>query len=579
MVSSNLNQIVTGRIPQSFIDDLLARVDIVDIIDNELPLKKTGRDFQALCPFHGEKTPSFTVSQEKQFYHCFGCGAHGSALGFLMEHKGLGFVEAIEEAARGVGLEVLYEGGDAPSAPSVDYSPIYAILKKAQQYFSAQLRTHAHRERAVNYLKGRGLSGDVAKRFGIGFAPNGWDGVIQALGVDDAALRDLLTAGLVIENDNKRRYDRFRDRIMFPILDRRGRVVAFGGRVIDEGEPKYLNSPETPVFHKRRELYGLYQVARSQKNVERILVVEGYMDVVALGQFSVNNAVASLGTATTTEQLEMLFKTAPEVVFCYDGDAAGRRAAWRALETALPLIRDGRQAGFLFVPDGHDPDSLVREKGPSAFTDKQAIKPLSEFLLDEMAAKTNMQSIDGRARFVDLTKPMVAKIPAGSFRQLLIQRISELADLDSRARSSSFGPDRPRARIAPRPRRHTAPSLVEKALKPLLFDPKLAVLVRNRERLSQLSDQNANFLFEILEFINSQPDITTGALLEHYRDSPFRDLLDRQLETPLVLDIEAHSLEFHQAIDALLRKSEPNALERAQAEQQRRANETDKSQE
>ncbi|MFT4564635.1 MAG: DNA primase [Gammaproteobacteria bacterium] len=275
----------------------------------------------------------------------------------------------------------------------------------------------------------------------------------------------------------------------------------------------------------------------------------------------------------------MLFKTAPEVVFCYDGDSAGRRAAWRALETVLPLIRDGRQAGFMFVPDGHDPDSLVREKGPSAFNDRQAIKPLSEFLLDELAAKTNMRSIDGRARFVDLTKPMVAKIPVGSFRQLLIQRISELADLDSRALSSSFGADRPGVRTVPRRRQRQAPSLVEKALKPLLLDPKLAGLVENRERLSQLSDENANFLFEILEFISTQPDITTGALVEHYRDSAFRELLDRMLETPLVLDVEAHSLEFQQAVDALLRKSEPTVLERAQAEQQRRADETTKSQE
>ena len=465
---------MAGRIPQTFIDDLLNRVDIVDIIDNEIPLKKTGRDFQALCPFHGEKTPSFTVSQEKQFYHCFGCGAHGSALGFLMNHRGLSFVEAIEDAARGVGLEVPYEGGSAPSTPKVDYSPLYEFLSTAQRFFSQQLREHPDRDRAVNYLKARGLSGEIAKRFGIGFAPDAWDTLIQAHGIDEQAQQNLLKAGLIIENEQHRRYDRFRDRIMFPILDRRGRVIAFGGRVIDKGEPKYLNSPETPVFHKRQELYGLYQARRMNTNLQRILVVEGYMDVVALGQFSVNNAVASLGTATTAEQLEMLFRTAPEVVFCYDGDKAGRRAAWKALETTLPLIRDGRQAGFMFVPDGHDPDTLVREQGPEAFTRRDSIKPLSEFLLEELAAKIDLGSIDGRARFVDLAKPLVTKIPTGSFRQLLIHRIGEIANLDASALlDSSKQTPRRVAQGHPR-RRQNLPSLVEKALKPLLFDPKLA---------------------------------------------------------------------------------------------------------
>jgi DNA primase len=567
---------VAGRIPQTFIDDLLNRVDIVDIIDSEIPLKKTGRDYQALCPFHGEKTPSFTVSQEKQFYHCFGCGAHGSALGFLMNHRGLSFVEAIEDAARGVGLEVPYEGGSEPAAPKIDYTPIYAALGEAQRYFSRQLRTHPDRDRAVNYLKSRGLSGAVAKRFGIGFAPNAWDDLSKALGPDEQAQENLLKAGLIIENDKKRRYDRFRDRIMFPILDRRGRVIAFGGRVIDQGEPKYLNSPETPVFHKRRELYGLYQVRRANTNIERVFVVEGYMDVVALGQFSVNNAVASLGTATTSEQLEMLFKTAPEVVFCYDGDKAGRRAAWRALETSLPLIRDGRRAGFMFIPDGYDPDSFVREYGAQAFTHGEQVKPLSEFLLDEIAAKTNLKSIDGRARFVELTKPMVAKIPLGSFRQLLIQRITEMADMESSALSASFNADsRPEPAPKPKPkrRRNQPPSLVEKALKPLLFDPKLGLSVDNHERIRAVADPHTDLLADLLEIIKNNPDITTGAIVERYRDTAHQQFLAEQLETPLILEREAYSVEFEQAISGLLKKAEPKAYERAQAEMRRRAEE------
>ena len=560
-----------GRIPQTFIDDLLNRVDIVDIIDSELPLKKTGRDYQALCPFHGEKTPSFTVSQEKQFYHCFGCGAHGSALGFLMNHRGLSFVEAIEEAASSVGLEVPREEGT--QTPKIDYSPLYEILERAQKYFAEQLKTHSDRDRAVAYLKSRGLSGLIAKQFGIGFAPDSWDGLMSALGTDDQAVQRLIQAGLVIENDQKRRYDRFRDRITFPIHDRRGRVVAFGGRVIDKGEPKYLNSPETPVFQKRRELYGLYQARRSDQNVSRVLVVEGYMDVVALAQFTVNNAVASLGTATTTEQLETLFKTAPEVVFCYDGDAAGRRAAWRALETALPLIHDGRQAGFIFVPEGHDPDSFVREHGPEVFTGRDSIKPLSEFLLDELAKKTDLSSIDGRARFIDLAEPMVKKIPLGSFRQLLVQRIAEIADLDPHALAALAGGIRPQAQPARRAQRRGRPSMVKQALKRLLFDPKLANLVVDYAPIAGLPDENAGLLAELLELIGNRPNLTTGALVEHYRDTPHAAILEQQLENPLELDDEAHSIEFTQAIDALLRKAEPSAFERAQAELQRRADE------
>jgi len=565
---------VAGRIPQTFIDDLLNRVDIVDIIDSELPLKKTGRDYQALCPFHGEKTPSFTVSQEKQFYHCFGCGAHGSALGFLMNHRGLSFVEAVEEAARSVGLEVPHEAGTM--VPKIDYSPIYEILDRAQQLFVQQLKTHPDRDRAVTYLKSRGLSGEIAKRFGIGFAADSWNALIDAHGQDDQGLQNLIKAGLVIENDNNRRYDRFRDRITFPIYDRRGRVIAFGGRVIDKGEPKYLNSPETPVFHKRRELYGLFQVRRANPNVERILVVEGYMDVVALAQFSVNNAVATLGTATTSEQLEMLFKTAPEVVFCYDGDAAGRRAAWRALETTLPLIRDGRRAGFIFVPEGHDPDSFVRENGPGVFTSSESVKPLSEFLLDELAAKTNLSSIDGRARFVDLAKPMVTKIPTGSFRQLLIQRITEVADLDPRALSDSFGgkrrvPERPR-----RAQRRGRSSMVDQALKRLLFDPKLATLVTDSETIAKLDHENAELLAEIVEFSKAHPQITTGALVERYRGSQHEALLAQQLEAPLELASEAETVQFQQAIDSLVSKAtRPSILAQAQAEMQRRTEDTE----
>jgi len=563
---------VAGRIPQTFIDDLLNRVDIVDIIDADLPLKKTGRDYQTLCPFHGEKTPSFTVSQEKQFYHCFGCGAHGSALGFLMNHRGLSFVEAVEEAARSVGLEVPREDDRSDAAPKIDYSPLYTLLERAQVYYAQQLKSHPDRDRPVNYLKSRGLSGAIAKRFGIGFAPDAWDALTTTFGVDDAMQKNLLASGLLTQNENNKRYDRFRDRIMFPIHDRRGRVVGFGGRIIDQGEPKYLNSPETPVFQKRRELYGLYQLRQANTGPDRVLVVEGYMDVVALAQFGVTNAVATLGTATTSEQIETLYKTAPEVVFCYDGDKAGQRAAWRALETTLPLIRDGRQAGFLFIPEGHDPDSLVREQGPEVFNRRDAITPLSEFLLSELRARTDMASLDGRSRFVELARPLLKKIPAGSFQQLLVAKITELAQMTS---TSWWQPSAKPDRTIPARRRSSSQrrqSLVDQALKRVLFDPALAGAVASPDVLARLPDPNAHLLVEVLEILGQEPQLTTGGLVERFRGTDHESVIAAQLEQPLMLDTEAEAIQFRQAIEALLKKATTTStLERARAELAKRS--------
>ena len=559
---------MAGRIPQTFIDDLLNRIDIIDVIDPDVPLKKTGRDFQALCPFHGEKTPSFTVSQEKQFYHCFGCGAHGSALGFLMNHRGLNFVEAIEEAARMVGLEVPREDDGTDTSPKVDLSPIYTVLDAAQRIFAGHLKAHPSRQRAVEYLKSRGLTGIIAKRFGIGFAPDQWDGLLTALSEDGRSTADLLAAGLIIENENGRRYDRFRDRITFPIHDRRGRVVGFGGRIIDQGEPKYLNSPETPVFQKRRELYGLYQLRQSRKRADRIIVVEGYMDVVALAQFGVENAVATLGTATTPEHLEVLFKTAPEITFCFDGDKAGRRAAWRALETVLPLIKDGRQTGFLFMPDGHDPDTYVRAFGPGGFDDRQAIKPLSEFLIDELARQTDMRSIDGRARFIELAKPLVKKIPRGSFQGLLVMRLSETAQIDPATwwdapytRPAARGA-RARARVAKRP-----PSLVDRALQHLILYPELAADATVTSSIGDLPDEHAALLAELITHCGEHPETTTGAILERFRGSSHEQYVDQLIAAPLALPAEVVAAEFKDALATLAeRATKPRILDVARAE-------------
>src|SRR5690349_16479774 len=388
-------------IPQEFIQSLLGRVDIVDVIDRHVKLKKAGANFQALCPFHNEKSPSFSVSPSKQFYHCFGCGAHGNAIGFLMEYSGLAYPEAIRALAETVGMQVPETRG-RPERPGAAEAPgLVQRMMDALSYYRAQLKKS---KAAIDYLKGRGLSGEIAARYGLGFAPDGWQN-LEAVFPDygDAALKD---TGLVIDSEaegekKSRRYDRFRDRVMFPILDARGNVIGFGGRVIGEGEPKYLNSPETPLFEKGRELYGLYQARRAIRDANQVIVVEGYMDVVALAQHGVENAVATLGTATTPIHVAKLLRMADNVVFCFDGDKAGRKAAWRALEVSLPVLADGKVVSFLFLPPEDDPDSFVRREGKAAFAAAvAAAKPLSQFLFGELAARVDMATEEGRARFL-----------------------------------------------------------------------------------------------------------------------------------------------------------------------------------
>lgn len=546
---------MAGKIPQQFIDDLLSRIDIVDVIEADLPLKKAGKDFQALCPFHGEKTPSFTISQEKQFYHCFGCGAHGSALGFVMNHRGLNFVEAVEDLAHSVGMQLPERDEKFTNTP--DYTPLYSALEKTQTFFTQQLRNHPQKDRVVDYLKSRGLTGQIAKRFGIGYAPESWDALMTELAKANVDIKSMLDAGLIINKDGNRNYDRFRDRIMFPIHDRRGRVVAFGGRVIDKGEPKYLNSPETPVFQKRRELYGLYQIRQANPKTERILVVEGYMDVVALAQFGVDNAVATLGTATSTEQLEILFKATTEVVFCYDGDKAGMRAATRAMETVLPMIKNGRQAGFLFLPDGHDPDSFVREFGGEAFNDSARHKPLSEFLFDHVAEQTNLDTLDGRARFVELTKPLLEKIPNGPFREMMQTRSAEIGKIDPSHVISKAAPAAAPERTKPRRpsgQNRARQSNVRQALKRILLLPGLAQDCVDISLLRHSAEPGVPLLCEIIDQAKASPNINTGTLLEQYRGGQYERALAELLDTPLELDDTSEGVTFHAAIEKLIAK-------------------------
>ncbi len=547
---------MSGRIPQSFIDELLNRVDIVEVIDARVPLKKTGREYQACCPFHNEKTPSFTVSPNKQFYHCFGCGAHGSAIGFLMDYEHLEFPEAIEELARSLGLEVPREaGGSKPAVHAERRDDHFSLLERADHFYRAQLREHAQAARAVDYLKGRGLSGEIAARFGLGYAPPAWDALLGYLGSDAHAQKLALELGLLVPRDDGRSYDRFRDRIMFPIRDRRGRTIGFGGRVLGDEKPKYMNSPESPVFHKGQELYGLFEARKANQKLERLLVVEGYMDVVALAQFGLSNAVATLGTATTPEHLERLYRAVHEVVFCFDGDAAGRRAAWRALENALPIMRDGREARFLFLPEGEDPDSLIRRIGCEAFQQQTADSiPLSQFFFASLAQQVDTRSVDGRAHLVELARPLLQKLPDSVFRDLMLERLAEL---------SGLGPDKLGQRLlgTPEPtptgavkRRagESGRSPVRTAIRLLLEQPELSRWVTSPTGFEDLELPGVGLLNELLEMLWQDPHLSAGRLLEHWRGKPEGQHLARLASLPLVIPETGYETEFRDAIQRLV---------------------------
>ncbi|WP_276783952.1 DNA primase [Thalassolituus oleivorans] len=425
---------MAGRIPQSFIDELLARLDVIDVVDSRVKLKKTGKNYSACCPFHNENTPSFTVSPDKQFYYCFGCGASGTALKFVMEYDGLSFPDAVEKLASQAGLEVPKEQISHDARQEQQHQGLFKRMEAASQYFEQMLRQHEQRGRAVDYLKNRGLSGKAAKFFGIGYAPPGWDGLQTELGTDKEALRELVTCGMLIEKEDGRTYDRFRDRIMFPIRDARGRFIAFGGRVLGDEKPKYLNSPETPIFQKGRELYGLYEARKIRQKLTRFIIVEGYMDVVALAEYGIHYAVATLGTATSEHHLRRLFKIVPEVIFCFDGDNAGRTAAARAMETVLPVLSDGVQARFLFLPDGEDPDTLVRKEGKDAFEERlNKSVHLPEFLFDFLKKQVDFDTLDGKARLDQLAAPLINKIPAGMLKKLMKKRLEDEIGMSSEA--------------------------------------------------------------------------------------------------------------------------------------------------
>jgi DNA primase len=574
---------MAGRIPQAFLDDLLERVDIVEVIDRRVKLRKSGKNYTARCPFHEEKTPSFSVNPDKQFYYCFGCGAGGNALGFLMDYENLDFPRAVEALASSAGLQVPREpgrGGPEDVGQEQGNKALYALMEQVATYYRQQLRRHPQAGRAVQYLKKRGLTGEIAKQFDLGFAPPGWDNLHKALGATPAQLALLKDSGMLVENESGKLYDRFRDRVVFPIRDQRGRVVAFGGRVLGDDKPKYLNSPETAIFHKGRELYGLYQARQANRRLDRLLVVEGYMDVIALAQHGISNATATLGTATSKTHLERIYRLAPEVVFCFDGDEAGRKAAVRAMEAALPCMEDGRQARFLFLPEGEDPDTMVRGGGAEQFEALVAnAMPLEQFLFESVAQGLDTSSMDGKARLSKLALPLLRQLPEGVYRQLMFQALAQRTGLDlaslmqlepppppapeyHHGDSPNYPPDQgegeeqnrpqPRRREASRNRAAGYSNMAQASIALLLHKPGIARLV-DPSPLAELEGDDVGLLRELLALLQRRPESNTAMLLGHWYGTPEGELLSRLAGQERLIPAEGIEQQFVDTMSVLAR--------------------------
>jgi DNA primase len=589
---------MAGMIPQGFIDDLLGRTDILEVVGSRLKLKKTGKNFSALCPFHNEKSPSFSVSPDKQFYYCFGCGAGGNALSFVMDFERLDFPQAVEELARQAGVDVPREesrpGSREVRQPRQD-SPLYAILDQAAAFYRQQLRHHPKREIAISYLKKRGLTGQIAKLYDVGFAPPGWDNLMGHLTTDSTEVKALIEAGLVVENpDSGKRYDRFRDRIIFPIRDSRGRTLGFGGRVLGDDKPKYLNSPETPVYHKGRELYGLYEARQQNRQLNDVLVVEGYMDVIALAQHGVTNAVATLGTATSEDHLKRLFRIVNSIVFCFDGDRAGVQAAWRALNACLPVMEDGRHVRFMFLPEGQDPDSLIRSEGQDAFRARmvQQAQPLTDYLFRHLAEEASPDSLEGKAHLATLALPLIEQIPGSMLRRLLRQQLEKLTGMDLESvpkqaasvdndeympdnmmgerddseyyipeyappsrqpspRQSATGPRNQRKRSA---ERSGVESPLLNAARTLLHHPQLAGLVKEANEFANEESEQAQLLVALIDALQKTPTLSTVQLLARWHGTEMGSQLGQLAEKEWLLNIPSANLEqqFFDTINSLV---------------------------
>jgi DNA primase len=539
-----------GRIPQRFIDDLLDRIDIIEVIDSRVKLRKAGRNFTACCPFHEEKTPSFSVNQDKQFYYCFGCGAGGNALGFIMDYERMEFPEAVDSLASLAGMEVPREESSPQQLEqSARKKDIYSLLEQAASFYQRQLREHSNAKEAKDYLKNRGLSGEIAQRFGIGYAPPGWDNLLKELGSQQESQELLIESGMLISKEDGKLYDRFRHRIIFPIKDNRGRIIAFGGRVLGDDKPKYLNSPETSIFSKSRELYGLYEARKANSHMSRLLIVEGYMDVVALAQHNIPYAAATLGTATNQQHMEKVFRHTDELVFCFDGDEAGRKAAQRALENALPTMQDGRQIRFLFLPEGEDPDSLVRQVGAEQFSALiDNATPLSEFLFDSLNSGLNLETPEGQSRLSKLATPFLGKIPEGVFKQRMLDTLAGYTGMDSEALKAAIpAPPRPEApnydeysnsyaesannsdrQIRPAPVL-ASHSPLQRAIALLTLQPKLALQVDAIDALESGEADDSQLLIKLIELVKKEPETSTPRLLGRYHGQPEGKLITQLL--------------------------------------------------
>jgi DNA primase len=555
---------MTGRIPDSFLDELVSRSDIVDIISARVPLKKAGREYKACCPFHNEKSPSFSVSAEKQFYHCFGCGAHGTVIGFLMQYEKMEFLDAVADLAQRAGLELPREA-QAPRDPGS--ADLHDLMLQAARFFEQNL---ADNPRARAYVQRRGLDEKISAKFSLGYAPDAWEALLTRFGAHEEDRRRLLQVGLVLERSGERTsgfYDRFRDRLMFPIRDSRGRVIGFGGRVIDQGEPKYMNSPETPLFHKGRELYGLYEARQARGDFKRLLVVEGYMDVVRLHQAGITYAVATLGTATTQEHLNKIFRMTSEVVFCFDGDRAGRQAAWRALENALPLARDGRELKFMFLPEGHDPDTLVAEEGAEAFENRmKAALPLSEYLVQQLIVDVDLDHIDGRAKLKALAGPLFARMPEGIYREMLADRLASRVGMPANKLKEFFAAGEPKRAANPsepfiRQRGRMSVgrgNLLTQAITLVLHHPAAAGAIEDPELLGSIDKAGVSVLKELLEQAATASSASTATLLERWRDrNEYERLTELATLDPLVADTASAAKELKMAVEKLLEEYGP----------------------
>lgn len=600
---------MAGLIPQSFIDDVLNRTDIVDVIGSRIQLKKTGKNHTACCPFHKEKTPSFSVNPDEQFYYCFGCGAGGNAVSFLMDHDHLEFPQAIEELAKGLGIEVPYDEQFASNKPrTANNSPLYPLLQAACEYYKEALKNHPQRKIAVNYLKQRGLSGEIARDFLLGFAPVGWDNLSLHLGGDNLTQKHLVDAGLLVENpETGKRYDRFRERIIFPIRDTRGRVIGFGGRVLGDDKPKYLNSPETPVFHKGQELYGLFEARQFNRNLNEVIVVEGYMDVIALAQQGLRNAVATLGTATSEEHIKRLFRLVPNITFCFDGDNAGRKAAWRALEACLNSLKDGLHARFLFLPEGEDPDSLIRQEGLDNFQIRlqQQSLSLTEYFFQHLCDEADPRTLEGKAHLATLAQPLIQRIQGANLRALMLQQLENITGLPTQApktsvpstdnsqvteyasatydfpsydavdsdwdyatpnayhqsleRFNSTQPTKPKATQAPSKHAVESPNLA--AIRALLHYPALAQKVESTSAFSEENDTYAQLLISLLEALQKNQTLSSFQLLTRWHGTEQGHLLRTLAEKEWLIDEDNLEQQFFDTIYRLSAHQRERRLE------------------